>query len=55
MELTQYQIERKEIIANGGDLNQFAKDWHNKACDSYRKNVKTKEDINNFRRGNFTI
>lgn len=53
--MTQYQIELAEVIANNGDVKQFEEDWHNRACDSYRKNVKTDEDINRFRCGGFII
>ncbi len=53
--MTPYQRELKAVKERGGDLKQFEEDWHKRACDSYRKNVKTTEDIHKFRRGGFDI
>lgn len=51
----QYQKELSEVIEKNGDVEQFKKDWHKRACEAYRKNVKTTSDIHKFRKGNFKI
>lgn len=53
--MTQYQRELEAVKKNGGNIEQFKKDWHNRACDAYRRNVKTEDDINDFRCGKFNI
>ena len=53
--MTQYQIELAEAIKNGEDLDKFKEEWHKRACASYRANVKTKEDENQFRCRNIRI
>lgn len=53
--MTQYQRELKSVLEAGGDVEQFKKNWHNRACDAYRKNVKTTDDIHKFRSGGFNI
>lgn len=51
--MTKYQIELEEVKNNGGDIEKFKEDWHNRACKSYRDNVKTTSDIHKFRCGGF--
>ncbi len=53
--MTQYEIEFDKIIEQGGDIEKFKEDWHERACKSYWENVKTEKDINKFRCGGFTI
>lgn len=57
MEKTQYQIEREQVVKDGGDLKKFEEDWHARACSSYRRNVRSgnKDDINKFRSGGFSV
>lgn len=53
--MTQYQKELKAVIESGGDIEKFKEDWHKRACQEYRRNVKTTSDINKFRSGRFKI
>ena len=53
--MTQYQRELEAILKEGLDVDKFKKDWHKRACASYRSNVKTKDDVNRFRIGDFNI
>ena len=55
MEETQYQRELRAVQESGGDVEQFKKDWHARACAAYRSKVKTKEDIHAFRAGRIHI
>ena len=53
--MTQYQKELKAVKDRGGDVEQFKKDWHKRACAAYRNNVKTTSDVHKFRSGGFKI
>ena len=53
--MTQYEKELKAVIESGGDIEKFKEDWHKRACEAYRRNVKTTADIHKFRSGVFKI
>ncbi len=52
---TQYEREFDKIIEQGGDIEKFKEDWHERACKAYSKYVRTEQDLNDFRCGKFKI
>lgn len=53
--MNQYQKEYKAVKDAGGDLEKFDREFMARAVKSYKRNVKSEDDLNEFRKGNIKV